>query len=202
MVVCVCVWVGVGGGGGRGVVRQDWRPGSKPAMIRGGGPGRGGGRVGGDRPCPAVSSVRSAGGRAAALLLPRSRAHPTSAAAVQRAILAALFFSSVASTAPRWFSSFCRQSTPDHCGEGGKGGRPSGCHSTHRARGGWTARHVDRRAKRPSQGRAAPPPAERTLGSNSLSACTAMSCVASPTRSAASTWGREGVFQNLNYSNN
>lgn len=36
----------------------------------------------------------------------------TSAAAVHFAILLALFFSSVASTAPRWFSSFCRQSTP------------------------------------------------------------------------------------------
>ena len=36
----------------------------------------------------------------------------TSAVAVHLASLLALFFSSVASTAPRWFSIFCRQSTP------------------------------------------------------------------------------------------
>jgi hypothetical protein len=33
--------------------------------------------------------------------------------------LFALFFSSVASTAPRWFSSFCRQSTPAGTGREG-----------------------------------------------------------------------------------
>ena len=48
--------------------------------------------------------------------------HLTSAAAVHFAILFALFFSSVASTAPRWFSSFCRQSTPAARAGGGQDG--------------------------------------------------------------------------------
>ena len=149
--------------------------------------------------------------------LHRGNTHATRAAAVHLAILLALFFSSVASTAPRWFSSFCRQSTPAGV-DNGRGWRGDGVSSeqarairqAQAARAAIETAQVRRAPDRlgpdsfgwPSLNQAAPavkpfdawcslyfhaPRAPDHLGSNSFSACTASSCVESPSLIAAST---------------